>query len=825
MLTGLRASDAATLTRLCGADQKLFLRVGMLLQAKLALTEPALAEIVAEPRLTALLLDKRMRTATADEFAALLAATGSPAELLLVDAEGQVEPGWRVVALADELGNPLLATPGPARSEPIALSSIPSLANLSPALRGPVEGLLHASADDQRAAALEQLRYAAPPLEVVGELMPMLLADAADLVRERAINLLVAAGAHVTVIDLIRALTRADHPALSRLGEPLARLPALQRDVAVSALMGAVGRGQVHQALVDLCEALAEHLAQHRGLDRLLELLLPTRVSLVRLVRALQAHDAPRLASILHRALGQGVDSDVQAIILLAGPGQRGDDALLERGLDLLLSATDQPAERMALAAALRRLDPEASLPLRLAGRGAALGDARDTSVYWLIAEYCRDGAVAAGPAEVLARTVRKLLREGGGPHIVAILEHQLPALLPASDAARGATVEPLGESVARFRDERTRDLVLAAIAAIGAPAVEPLWRLLEEHPHPGVRLLAARALPDLLAAAPAPAAAGAVDRLLAQLARTADAPGGPAERAALLTAAARVACGPALADDPAPTARVDAVALGLGELAIDALGWLAGGPHLDPLRRVTVLEDLLAAITAELPDTPLASSTDAATQDITFVIDTRLGEHTENVPRILAALARMGASTHLPPQLLRRLVDRLCHQWQLVSSWRVVWGPGNIQELGKVLGLLARRPDFPGPLRIRICEALLPRIGQLSVARSLAAVFADAEGSYLSDLAGRAGETLLKLAGARHFADDEEEELAEVLVEFLAIPHLGGEGDSLRRRLAGQLTALRNRLGGRGRVRLREVMGGLDEGVRARLEWVGSGS
>jgi len=261
-------------------------------------------------------------------------------------------------------------------------------------------------------------------------------------------------------------------------------------------------------------------------------------------------------------------------------------------------------------------------------------------------------------------------------------------------------------------------------------------------------------------------------------------------------------------------------VAATLGDLAIDALGWLAAGPQIAPLRRVEVLESLVAAITADLPDTPLSSTTDATTLDLTFVINNRLGEHTENVPRVLAALARMGTSPHLHPQLLRRLVDRLCHQWRLVSSWQVVWGPGNIQELGRVLGLLARRPDFPGPLRIRICEALLPRLGQLSVARSLAAVFADAEGSYLSDRAGRASETMLSLASGRHFADDEEEDLADVLVEYLAIHHLGGEGDSLRRRLAGQLTALRNKLSSRGLIRLREILAGLDDGMRQRLEW-----
>jgi len=83
-----------------------------------------------------------------------------------------------------------------------------------------------------------------------------------------------------------------------------------------------------------------------------------------------------------------------------------------------------------------------------------------------------------------------------------------------------------------------------------------------------------------------------------------------------------------------------------------------------------------------------------------------------------------------------------------------------------------------------------------------------------------RASETLLTLTASRHFADDEEEELADVLVEYLAIPHLGSGGDGLRRRLAGQLSASRNKLSSRGRLRLRAVLGGLDEEVKQRLEW-----
>nr|MBA3686036.1 hypothetical protein [Planctomycetota bacterium] len=216
MPTGLRASDAPTLQRLCGSDQRLFLRIGQLLQAKLAFTEPALGEIVGNEALKKLALDKRMREVDATSFATLLAEHGGDGDLVLVDGEG--EAGWRVIAVVDELGNPLLA-PAPAEVGGAAI-----LATLSPALRAPVEGLLHAGGDEQRAAALEQLRYAAPPLSVVSELMPMLLADGAELVRERAINLLVAAGAQIAVIDLVRALQRGDLAQLGRIADAVSNL-------------------------------------------------------------------------------------------------------------------------------------------------------------------------------------------------------------------------------------------------------------------------------------------------------------------------------------------------------------------------------------------------------------------------------------------------------------------------------------------------------------------------------------------------------------------------------------------------------------------------
>jgi hypothetical protein len=815
MITGLRASDAQTLTRLCAGDQRLFLRIGALMQGKLAFTEAALSVLLGREDLKKLIMDQRLRAAKEKDFQAMLSEAKADGEgLVLV-----VEDDWRVVALGDEVDNPLTGA-GSSSVRTAVIDDLPLnavVATLSPALREPVEGFLRANADDQRAAALEQLRYATPPLHVVKELMPMILADGAELVRERAIGLLVASGAHTAVIDLIRALMRNDHAGMQRHADIVSNLPAVQLDLVIAAVMAVAGRGQASQALVGICESLAEHLAHHPSLDRLIELLLPNQLSLVEFARAVQEHHAERLNSILQKSLGQGAITDVNIIILLAGPEMAGNDRLLDRGVELLLTPNEDPQERMALAGALRRLDQNKTLAKRIAAYGTKMLTSRDTTVYWLLAELCKDGAVEAKVANELAVTMRKLMREAPGPHLVTMLEQQLAMHLPASDENRASLVEPMGEIIARFRDVRTHELVAHAIVSIGAPAVPAAWDLLEDHPHLSVRELIAGVIPELLADANAKTALAAVDRLLDGLERAKQS----REKAALVTAAARLVQVKSLENDPQPTKRVEQLCEGLGEASIDALGWIGAGKHIDPTRRLDVTETMLGTLMAELPDTPMQKSIDPQTDDATYVVDPHLGAHTENVPRLLQALYRIGASVHTPPQLLRRLVDQLAKQWGLVSTWKVVWGPGNVQELAKVLGRLAALERCPGPVKLRICEALVPRIGQLSVARILASVFATADGAYLSDLAGKSAEQLVKLSNDKYFADDEQEELCETLIDILAIPHLGANADSTRKRLAGVLGANRAHLPNRGRMRLRELTKFFNDDLKMRLEWV----
>ncbi len=825
MLRGLRVSDAATFTRLVAGDNRTFLRLGALLEVHLAFTESALEFALSTAPGRALVVDQRLKACVRADFPALAQELGcKDLGLALYDGDSGAESGWRVVALEDELNNPLTASAA-AEAEASLDAALPQLSalvpTLSPAIRVPLEGLLQARADDQRAAALEQLRYAMPPLPVVSELMPMILSDGAELVRERAIGLLAGAGAHSLVVDLIRALIRRDDQALARLHEAVGRLPATQLDVVVAAILAALARGVASQALVDCCRSIAPHLAHHRSLPRLLELLLPTRLSLLDLVRALQAIDSQRVSDALTVHLGLSPDRDAQLVILLADPRARGSvperERLLAIGLDLLISPRELPPERMGLAAALLRLTTEASLSDRIAERADRLGASYDTSVYWLIAELCRDGHVSEAAGERLAKALRSLLREAAGPHLIAILEQQLPALVPASDHTRTALVEPMVETIARFIDERTRDLVETCLAANGAPAIQPLWALLAEHPHLEVRLVASELLPLLLATAGADDARAAIQRLIATAAKAEQA----RERAALLKAAAQLATTPSVAEDPAPARAVDAALEGLGRWRTEAIGHLAASSHLGEERRAKIVEDLLAELTAELPDTADTTVTDAATDEVTFIIDERLGQHTEFIPVVISALARIAISPSLPREHVRTIVARMCLQWRRVSQWRIVWGPGNIQELGRALGSLAEQGDFPGPLRIQVCEALLPSISQLAIARALARVFTASDGAFLSRLAGKAAERLVALCSENYYAEDEHDALTDVLVDYLAIPHLGADATAVRRRLITVIGVIRNSLTSRARAKLRYLISEIDAELRPRLDWV----
>jgi hypothetical protein len=286
-----------------------------------------------------------------------------------------------------------------------------------------------------------------------------------------------------------------------------------------------------------------------------------------------------------------------------------------------------------------------------------------------------------------------------------------------------------------------------------------------------------------------------------------------------MVTAAARLAF--ELHLDENVILRIEKACSGLGEWAIDTFGYLAAAKYCPSDYRQKLIDNLLLNLTEELPDRPTETVHDEATDETTFILDPSLGAHTHNIPRVLSALYRIGCSPTLPGDVLQAMINRMCKQWQAVSNWRVIWGPANIQELGRVLGQLAGRLDFPGPLRVRICEALLPKLNQLTIARSLARVFVAADGSYLSQLAGKASERLIQLASDRYYAEDEWPDMVDVLIDYLVIPHLGADGDAVRRRLVNVIQAYRTHISSRARAKLRAILPDFPKETQERLDWV----
>ena len=91
----------------------------------------------------------------------------------------------------------------------------------------------------------------------------------------------------------------------------------------------------------------------------------------------------------------------------------------------------------MGLANALRRMNKGNQVGHLLAERAEQISHSRDSTVFWLLAELSRDKLIDQKDGDIIADQIRTILRRADGPHIVAILDQQLPALLPCTEKQR----------------------------------------------------------------------------------------------------------------------------------------------------------------------------------------------------------------------------------------------------------------------------------------------------------------------------------------------------------------------------------------------------
>ena len=818
MPQGLRAADAPQIQELCKGDKRLLMRIGALLEKRLSVTQAVLEEIEYSSELRKLLMDRGLADANDEQFSELCSKHQCEDIGLIISA---VDDDWRCMHLEDEVNN-IFADAATENNDQEgqqewANSVSNLLPSLNPAVRTPVEGLLSAKGDDQRAAAIEQLRYAAPSLNVVSELLPMILADGADIVRERGISLLTASGASPVVTDLIRALHSDDFKTQQRLCKHVGRLPADQKELIFAALIANATRGHISNSIIAISCEIADVIAVHRGLERFLELLLlhGGEFGLVKFIRLLQEHNADEVDSVLQQFSGQNDNTDSKILIFLAHPKAQFSDDMMRRGVAFLISSEDEPKDRMGLANALRRMNNGTLLGSLLAEEAAQLQHTRDSTVFWLLSELSRDELIAETDANTIGEQVRLILRKADGPHTVAILDQQLPALLPCDEKQRERMVEPLAELLAKFRDDRSQDQINNTLHLIGQTGLEPLWRVITAHPKSNVRVACAAVLPGLFENRDSDAKQEAIE----QLRKACNDVHGEYDRGQFLLAATQILQSSerneSLAQD------LDKDCTHVGPQSIDAQAFLVASEHIGPDRRMDIVNYILQLVNADLPEGESEESVDPTTDEITYILDTNLSVHTDLVPRALESLEIICASEHLPQQLLRRISMSLITQWRKVSRWEVIWGPANIHQLAKSLAEIASHEAFPDSLRIQIAEALAPRSNQIRIADYLIRVFAASNSKRIADIAVRAVKRVIKDCNDKQYAEDEYGDLVHILARYLLLSQLQEEHASLLTQISHTIGIYQAQCTHRTRELLLQHKDQLQPDVADRLDWL----
>lgn len=819
MPAGLRAADAPQIQQLCQGDKGLLMRVGALLQSQLCVTEAVLEEISYSPQIRKLLMDRSLKDCDSDSFASIVDRHACQDSGLQMSAETD---GWRCLHLEDEVGN-LFAEEAATRErddghEQHWQQSVNDLLpTLHSSVRTPLEGLLSAQGDDQRAAAIEQLRYASPSLSVVSELMPVILADGADVVRERGIGLLTAAGASPVVTDIIRALQRNDTKTLDRLQEHVPRLPYEQKELIFAALIASASRGDLSNAMVQLSSLLADVIAHHRGLSRYLELLLlhGTNMSLVKFVRLLQDHNPETVNQLLHGFLGQSTASDARILVLLANDRKDFTEDLMRLGVEFLLSRQEEPRDRMGLANALRRMNTGQELAQLIASQAHELEHTRDSTVYWLLSELSRNQLIAVEDANLISDQIRLILRRGDGPHTVSILDQQLPALLPCDAGQRQRMVEPLAELLARFRDERSQDQINTCLTLMGDAAIEPLWRIITSHPKAEVRIACVNILPTLLADKNEDEKHEAIQVLRQESKLLSD-----QQHKGLFYLSAAILLHQ-VEDDRGVCEQLNQDCAAIGSQTIDASAWLVASKHIQPDRRLKLIEYMLNLINAELPEGTNEETVDPGTEEITYILDANLSMHTDLVPRALRGLEIICDAPGLPPQLLRRISISLINQWRKVSRWEVIWGPANIHQLAQSLAAIASRASYPESMRIQVAEALATRSNQIKIAEFLIGVFQASKTGRIYEIASKVVLRILKNCNDNQYAEDEYGELAYILAHFLTLPELDTYADHIYIKIARTISMYQSHCSIRTREYLQQHLTDFETPIRDQFDWL----
>jgi hypothetical protein len=398
---------------------------------------------------------------------------------------------------------------------------------------------------------------------------------------------------------------------------------------------------------------------------------------------------------------------------------------------------------------------------------------------------------VAAGPdiqARLRNRTAEyflQTLRTGDRTSRTGIIEARLSAHPDLDPALKKKLAADFITNLHAYKAQRIHDLTTGALKRIGLAGEDALVSAIKKSPHVDERETAARLLAEI--AEEEREDGDAVARIAKFLQGQEEE--GRISIGLAVRCAARAVHGPA-----APPELVAAFLVGynarVGKVAynydlVAALGWLASSPAADPARAADVALKFMDLLESPMPDVEVNETRSDEGTHLFFGAQTSV--YTDLIPELLSGLRRVIEAGRASPAVRRRLAERLCARYGDVVEYREVWAPGNVAELGELLGAAALAPGTDPDSRRRLVDALRTNMRNLGTVRVLAGVFSsfdEEERGYVEALDSFAAETFAYLERPEYRERDDQRILMESLGRIAGNRRLAADrGESERRR------------------------------------------
>lgn len=818
MLEGIRPTKA-DLTGRFGLSQRLAVRIGALLAAKVELTAALLEAAKPGSPLEAFLLRREVLSGAAELDTDRVQALAAEAKLdmdLAVEEQG----GRRVVGLEEELAAaPEFAAPAaPPAGAGLALTPIDvdPMAALMPAAGAMAAAALSAedlakikltilTGVDPRAKieALRKVVLTTLPQNEKGLLLLRAISDESPDVRAEAAAGLRALGLDDATADAVRTLADGSAPekraAINALSHRAAGAGDAERAVVIAALAadlrGAPDPPRAAHLLRSLGD-LAPHVARnHDFAAAVIRIAIrrlyagPPEVSeAVAVFLEKMGHAEPGLlAGILWAEAESAPDKRSRAMLHVALsriPQAAGAEKLARTTVALIASWSDADFDCRRAANALLPLGDHAVDALVEALK--TVPPAQRPFLIRIADQVAERRETTDAAAERWGATLVEMIRTGRRPARIAALESR--AIARASAATRERVTLQVISSAHDYNLEEVVHLSDAFLRRVGAPAVRELLKSVRESPYPVERDIALRALDAILVDDPSLSRdAGDALRAMLDLYRTGKFPNEPL----LAKTLGRIA---ALSGAPAAAVRGTAVEL-RGMLRdfparfelLEAYSWAVSSRHVEVDQKMSAGLTLLGLLDSRMPEDFVKQAW--TNEGLQLSISRTSTAHTVLIPTLIAGLVRIALSGSSTDLFLEKITQGLLFHWKQVVDCEVMWSPGNVSELGSGLGRIAARRETPLHLRLNVIDALRVRIVHVPVARMLGEALALEETSKRMDgLCAAVAKDLCELAVHRDFQDPDDRSALLVSLGQIArrarLAPEAGVGEDLRRRI-----------------------------------------